>query len=115
MNATMVHRAFVLPLCAALFVAAGVDMGRRASAQTDPAIVMSNFDFTPMAVTVPVGTTVSWTNKDGEPHTVTSLDGLFRSGALDSGDSFKFKFAKPGVYKYVCSIHPRMTGTVTVK
>jgi plastocyanin len=115
MTATTVRHAFVLSLSTALFVAAGTDAGMRASAQTDNAIVMSNFAFTPMAITVPSGTTVSWTNKDGEPHTVTSLEGLFRSGALDTGESFKFKFAKAGVYKYTCSIHPRMTGTVTVK
>jgi len=51
----------------------------------------------------------------GEPHTVTSVDGLFRSGALDENYSFSFKFEKPGVYKYTCSIHPRMMATVTVK
>jgi len=115
MTATTVPRALVLSLSTALFIAAGADAGLRASAETDSAIVMSNFDFTPMAITVPVGTTVSWTNKDGEPHTVTSLDGQFRSGALDTDESFKFKFTKAGVYRYVCSIHPRMTGTVTVK
>ena len=115
MTATKVRHALVLSLSTALFIAAGGDARLRASAQTDNAIVMSNFAFSPMAITVPAGTTVSWTNKDGEPHTVTSLEGLFRSGALDTGDSFKFKFVKAGVYKYVCSIHPRMTGTVTVK
>ena len=115
MTATTVRRSFVLSLCTALFIAAGADAGMRASAQTDNAIVMNNFAFAPMAITVPVGTTVRWTNKDGEPHTVTSLEGLFRSGALDTGERFTFKFAKAGAYKYTCSIHPRMTGTVTVK
>jgi plastocyanin len=115
MTATTVRRAFVLSLCTALFIAAGADAGMHASAQTGNTVVMSNFAFTPMAITVPVGTTVSWTNKDGEPHTVTSLEGLFRSGALDTDESFKFTFSKAGIYKYVCSIHPRMTGTVTVK
>ena len=80
-----------------------------------PNVVMKNFDFSPMAVTVPAGATVTWKNLDGEPHTVTSADGLFRSPALDQDDTWSFKFDKPGVYRYVCSIHPRMMATVTVK
>jgi len=80
-----------------------------------PDVVMKNFDFSPMAITVPAGTTVTWKNLDGEPHTVTSADGLFRSPALDQNDTWSFKFTKPGVYRYICSIHPRMIATVTVK
>jgi plastocyanin len=78
-------------------------------------VVMKNFDFSPMTMTVPAGTTVTWKNTDGEPHTVTSVDGLFRSGALDENDTFKFKFDKPGTYKYVCSIHPKMMAAIIVK
>jgi plastocyanin len=80
-----------------------------------PNVVMKNFDFSPMAITVAAGTTVTWMNFDGELHTVTSADGLFRSPALDQNNSYSFEFAKPGVYKYICSIHPRMMATVTVK
>ena len=58
---------------------------------------------------------MTWKNLDGEPHTVVSTDGLFRSKALDENDSFSFKFDKPGTYKYICSIHPKMVATVTVK
>ena len=78
-------------------------------------VVMKNFDFSPMALTVAAGTTVTWKNLDGEPHTVTSADGLFRSPALDQNDSWSFTFTKAGVYRYICSIHPRMMATVTVK
>src|SRR5215469_10729733 len=74
----------------------------------NPGVVMKNFDFSPMAITVPAGTTVTWKNLDGEPHTVTSADGLFRSPALDQNDTWSFRFTKAGVYKYICSIHPRM-------
>jgi plastocyanin len=81
----------------------------------DSNIVMKNFDFAPMSATVAAGTTVTWTNQDGEPHTVVSADGLFRSAALDQNDTFKFTFTKPGTYKYVCSIHPKMVGTIVVK
>jgi len=78
-------------------------------------VVMKNFDYSPMRLTIAAGTTVSWKNLDGEPHTVVSVDGAFRSPALDQNDSFKFTFAKRGVYKYVCSIHPKMMATITVK
>ena len=68
-----------------------------------------------MDVTVTPGSTVTWKNLDGEPHTVASADGLFRSPALDQDDSYSFKFVSPGVYKYICSIHPRMLAMVTVR
>lgn len=86
-----------------------------AMAQSANSVVMKNFDFSPMMLTVKAGTTVTWTNLDGEPHTVTSIDGPFRSGALDQNDSFSFKFVKPGTYKYLCSIHPRMTAEIVVR
>jgi plastocyanin len=78
-------------------------------------IVMKDFHFAPMSLTVKAGTTVSWKNQDDEPHTVVSDAGLFRSGALDENDAFTYKFDKPGTYGFVCSIHPRMTGTIVVQ
>jgi|SRR6185295_10642504 plastocyanin len=78
-------------------------------------IAIKNFNFSPVTQDVTVGSTVTWHNDDGEPHTVVGIDGSFRSAALDTGESFAFKFTKAGVYKYICSIHPRMTGTITVK
>jgi plastocyanin len=81
----------------------------------DTMVVMKNFDFSPMDMTVAPGTTVTWKNLDGEPHTVASADGLFRSPALDQNDTYQFKFDHPGVYKYLCSLHPRMMATITVK
>jgi plastocyanin len=78
-------------------------------------VTIKNFAFGPMALTVSAGTTVTWHNKDGEPHTVVSADGLFRSAALDTDESFSFKFTKAGTFKYVCTIHPRMVATITVK
>jgi plastocyanin len=79
------------------------------------AVTIKNFDYAPMDITVPAGTTVVWKNLDGEPHTVASLDGAFRSPALDQGDSYKFTFASPGTFKYICSIHPKMKATIIVK
>jgi plastocyanin len=87
-------------------------------AATEPnAVTIDNFAFGPAAITVAAGTKVTWTNRDDEPHTVVSADDpkLFKSGALDTDDNFSFTFDKPGTYRYFCSIHPHMTGTVVVK
>jgi plastocyanin len=88
----------------------------RADNAPAPTVVMAkDFMFAPVALTIAAGSTVTWTNKDQEPHTVVSADGLFRSGALDTNDSFSFKFDQPGTYRYTCSIHPQMVGTIVVQ
>jgi plastocyanin len=78
-------------------------------------IVVKSFMFAPTSVKVKAGTSITWMNKDEEPHTIASDDGLFRSGALDTDESYSFKFDKPGTYHYTCTIHPRMVGTITVE
>ena len=99
-----------------LSVALGVAVAAQAAGAPGPVqVTIKNFDFQPMAVNIAVGGQVIWKNLDGEPHTVTSTDGSFRSEALDEGDSYAFRFTKPGVYAYICTIHPRMRATVTVK
>jgi plastocyanin len=70
--------------------------------------------FDPADVTVAVGETVTWTHEGGLPHTVTATDGAFDSGDLAGGDTFEFTAEEPGTIDYACSIHPEMTGTVTV-
>jgi len=84
------------------------------SADTDT-VNIQNFAFSPVPLTVSAGTTVTWKNLDGEPHTVVSQQGLFHSDGLDQNDSFTFKFDKPGTYGFICSIHPTMHGTIIVK
>ena len=79
-----------------------------------PVIEMRSFAFSPSQLAVVAGTLVTWKNQDPEPHTVASVDGKFRSDALDQGDSFSFTFNAPGTYRYVCSIHPQMVGTIVV-
>ena len=78
------------------------------------AVAVDNFKFDPATLTVPVGSTVTWTNKDEEPHTIAAKDGSFHSPTLDTKGTYSFTFAKPGSYDYICSIHPFMTGTVVV-
>jgi|SRR5579863_436935 len=87
-----------------------------ADAAAPATIVMAkDFMFAPVALRVSAGSTVTWTNDDEEPHTVVSESGLFRSAALDTNESFSFKFEQPGTYRYACSIHPRMVGTIVVQ
>ena len=80
----------------------------------DAAVKIGNFTFGPQAMKVKAGTTVIWTNEDDIPHTVVSPNN-FRSKALDSDDKFSFTFTTPGTYKYFCSLHPHMTGTIVVE
>jgi plastocyanin len=81
------------------------------------AVTIQNFSFSPKVVTVKVGTTITWTDKDSTAHTVTSVSGptSFNSGDLTpSGGTFHFMFSQAGTYSYHCMIHPSMTATVIV-
>jgi plastocyanin len=75
---------------------------------------IDNFSFSPAKLSVPPGTTVRWTNRDDIPHTVVADDRSFKSAVLDTDGQFSRQFTQPGTFKYFCSIHPRMTGTVVV-
>jgi plastocyanin len=101
-------------LCA---FAACVSLAASAAAAAAEAgkIEVKDFMFSPTTLTVSVGSKVIWVNKDDEPHTVVSDTGVFRSGAIDTDESFSFTFDKPGTYHFTCSIHPRMVGTIVVK
>jgi plastocyanin len=76
---------------------------------------IDNFTFNAQSLTVAAGSEVTWINRDDIPHTVVSVDLLFKSKALDTDDKFTYKFTKPGTYKYFCSIHPKMTAEIVVK
>ncbi|GAB3975870.1 hypothetical protein GCM10029978_061130 [Actinoallomurus acanthiterrae] len=97
----------------------GMKMGSGAAPHGAPvaanAVSIKSFAFGPASVSVKVGTTVTWTNQDEEPHTVTADGGAFRSPTLGSGKTFRFTFTKPGSYPYSCTIHPFMRGTVVVQ
>ncbi len=79
-------------------------------------VEIQNFAFSPPNITVKKGTTVTWTNNDSTGHTVTETDGQNgpKSDILAPGKTFVFTFDTAGSYKYHCSIHTDMTGTVTV-
>ena len=78
------------------------------------AVLIQNFAFVPAALTVKVGATVTWTNQDGDPHTVVADGGQFHSPGMDSNATYSYTFATAGTYDYVCSIHPFMRGSVVV-
>ena len=79
-------------------------------------VAIKNFAFAPASLSVKAGTKVTWTNQDSDAHTVTSAGsgGPLGSKALNTGDTFSFTFTKAGTYRYLCTIHPFMTATVTV-
>jgi len=114
MLTTILRRAFIAPLGAAMLIAASANFSV-AQAQATNAVVIKNFMFSPMSLTVKAGSTVTWKNLDDEPHTVVDDAGVFHSSALDRDDTYSFKFDKPGVYKIFCGIHPYMKATITVQ
>jgi plastocyanin len=89
--------------------------GKQAAAADDTRVEVDNFSFAPATTTVPVGTTVTWTNRDDIPHNVVSPEQKFKSRVLDTHEMFSHTFDVAGTYKYYCSIHPRMTGQIVVR
>jgi amicyanin len=85
------------------------------AAQTGPRIEITKHKFSLPTVTVPTGGTVTWVNQDEDVHTVVSTAGVFRSPGLDTDETYSYKFTKPGVYQYFCTLHPLMVGKVVVK
>lgn len=120
------RRRRTVPVLAALplaFVCAAalVHSGQVASAATAPAakssITITNYMFHPATLTVKKDTTVTWSNKDDDVHTIKSTDGpeAFSSPALDNGNQFGFTFHHAGTYHYICSVHPYMHGVIVVR
>jgi plastocyanin len=123
-------RRILLPLLAALAVAVvvagcggGDDGGGSTSTSSASAsggggaveIKMQNIQFSPKATTVKVGQKVSWVNDDSTDHNVTADSGAdFKSKDFGNGGTFAFTADKAGTIKYECTIHPGMTGTLTV-
>jgi plastocyanin len=124
------HRGLIAAagLLAAVLLAA-VSLAACGQAAGTASVAMKDLLFQPQVLTVPVGTTVTWTNDDFESHTVTSdaakLSGtsysaspapnVFASQPIDPGDSYSFTFRTPGTYPYHDEIHGYETGTVIVK
>jgi len=102
-------------IAAALLILAVLGVPGSGARAGSPALVdVRDSTYLPPTITVPAGTTVRWTNRDEETHTVTSDTGLFGSAGLDLGEEYAHTFAKPGVYPYTCDLHPFMRGTIVV-
>ncbi len=97
-----------------LAVAAALTSQMPAAHCAETTVTIDNFTFAPAQLTVKVGDTVTWSNHDDIPHTVVSA-GKFRSKAMDTDGTFSFTFTAAGEYKYFCSLHPHMTGTIKVE
>ena len=76
---------------------------------------IKDFKFAPSLLTVAAGATVTWTNHDEEPHTITSASGTFTSAGLSNEETFTQRFTRPGTYAYFCALHPYMKATVVVR
>ena len=106
----------LLCLAALLLNGLGIASARSGDQQAvRVAVVIENYAFEPDPVSVKVGTTVVWTNRDEVLHTVVSNDKLFSSPELEVNKSFQYTFKKPGTFAYFCSLHPEMKGKVVVK
>ena len=123
----------LIVLGAVLIVTTGLALvahGRQsADAQAQPAagpataadaVQITNFLYKAEAITVAVGTKVTFTNQDSAPHTATSgpspnADGVFDTGTLKKGESKSVKLGEKGTFAYYCAIHPFMKGTVIAK
>ncbi len=77
----------------------------------NPEIVES---YNPTAIQINSGTTVTWTNDDFVAHTVTDTGDLFDSEFIQAGSTWSYTFEKSGEWDYLCTLHPWMTGTVSV-
>ena len=85
------------------------------AAPAEQVIEIKDYQFTPQEVKVEAGTRLTWVNKDDAPHNIVQKDMKLRSSALDTGDAWSFVANERGTYTYFCSLHPEMTGIITVE
>jgi plastocyanin len=107
----------LLPLLA--LAGCGGDNGSAGNASAkaaSPAVAIRDFQFTPNALTVEAGTTVTWRNHDSSPHSIKDKSALStpESSPLAQGETFSITYTKAGTYPYICGIHNYMTGSVEV-
>lgn len=113
MKAIVLITLIVLNVCVAAF---GDDAAAMATATGRKTIEIKDFMFSPMTITVKSGETITWINRDDEPHVVVSVGKKFpKSSALDTDQEFTITTGAPGTYEYFCSVHPKMTGTIVVE
>jgi len=109
-GSSMRWRAGALVLAAALLGAAPAPISA-----AGPQIEIKHHKYLPATLTVPVGSTVTWINRDDDVHTVVSTAQKFNSRGIDNDETFSQTFSAPGTYEYFCTLHPLMTAKVIVK
>jgi plastocyanin len=88
--------------------------GSSVAAGAAQAIDISGFAFAPETLSVPVGSTITWTNDDDTTHSVVSADSVLKSPNMEKGDTYQATLDQPGTVEYYCGIHEYMTATITV-
>lgn len=86
-----------------------------ASGPTTHTVVIEAVRFDPQELTVKVGDTIAWINHDPFPHTATAMGRQFDSHEIASQRSWKYTASRTGVFRYACSLHPTMLGTLRVE
>jgi plastocyanin len=105
----------LLALAALVAGASGLHVAAAAPGAAGPQVEIKNHKYLPATLTVPVGTTVTWINRDDDVHTVVSTAQKFNSRGIDNDERFSQTFTAPGTYEYFCTLHPLMTAKVIVK
>jgi plastocyanin len=82
---------------------------------TPKTVAIDGTTFQPSTLTVKVGESVTWQNKDPFPHTVTSKDAGFDSHSIAAGKSWKYTATTRGEFSYICTLHPTMKATLRVE
>ena len=111
-NARSLNRRLISGIVAAatvLLVGSGVAL---AATRT---VSIADFAFSPRTLTINAGDRVTWTNSDAVGHTATANSGAFDTGNIDQGESATVRFTQAGTYRYICTPHQTMTGTIRVR
>ncbi|MET8472144.1 plastocyanin/azurin family copper-binding protein [Streptomyces sp. NPDC006422] len=113
----LTHRAARLALATALGSGAVTFLPAPAAHAAGHQVVMSGYKFGPRTLTIAVGDSVTWVNRDTAPHDVKTTSGpaSLHSPMLDKGGTWTHTFTAAGSYGYVCTVHPGMTGGIVVK
>ena len=86
-----------------------------AGTKDETTVTMKNIEFVPKDLEVKVGQTVKWVNEDDVEHNAVANDGEFKSELFGRAGTYTYKTTKAGTIEYVCTVHPGMEGTLTVK
>ena len=102
-------------LVAALVAVAAGLLAASAVLAATRSVAIADFAFAPKTLTINAGDRVRWTNSDTVAHTATAANGSFDTGLIDQGASASVRFTQAGTYRYTCTPHPTMTGTIRVR